>query len=266
MWAVAPPDGRHPRRAEVRLEVGVRDDGAVQPSGRQAAVIRRLSHYIAQLKGSPFAIDSRIGIGYLANIVLERIAMRARGVLRFPFSGPRPFIGRRVRIRAKSRLHLGQGVTLGHGSVVDAMSTSGVWLGRNTSIGKNTRIECTGSLRTIGKGLRTGENVGLGTDCLYGCAGGIDIGPDTIVGNFVTFHSENHLIADLDTPIRLQGVTHAGITVGADCWIGAKATVLDGARIGDQCVIAAGSVVIAGTYAAGGIYGGVPAKLLRVRG
>jgi acetyltransferase-like isoleucine patch superfamily enzyme len=244
----------------------VHDDRAVEPgAGSQAAVIRRLSEYVGRLKGSPFVIDSRIGVGYLAHTVLERIAMRARGALRFPFAAPRPFVGRRVRIRAKSHLHLGPAVTLGHGSVIDAMSTDGVWLGRNTSIGQNTRIECTGSLRTIGKGLRAGENVGLGTDCLYGCAGGIEIGDNTIVGNFVTFHAENHLIDDLETPIRLQGVSHSGITVGTDCWIGAKATVLDGARIGDQCVIAAGSVVIAGAYAPRGIYGGVPAKLLRIR-
>lgn len=68
-----------------------------------------------------------------------------------------------------------------------------------------------------------------------------------------------------DVLIRLQGVDHKGIVIGRNCWIGAKATILDGAVIEDGCVVAAGAVVKAGLYAANGIYGGVPAKLIRYR-
>jgi len=92
------------------------------------------------------------------------------------------------------------------------------------------------------------------------------IGDDTIVGNFVSFHSENHNYDRSDVPIRLQGVNHSGINVGSNCWIGAKSTILDGAVIHNGCIIAAGAVVRAGVYAANGIYGGVPAKLLKMRG
>jgi acetyltransferase-like isoleucine patch superfamily enzyme len=133
------------------------------------------------------------------------------------------------------------------------------------SVGRNTRIECTGNLQTLGVGIRVGNNVGLGTDSFYGCAGGISIGDDTIIGNYVTFHSENHEASRADVPIRLQGVTHAGITVGKNCWLGAKTTVLDGAVIEDGCVFAAGSVVTAGHYPANTIYGGVPARSIRGR-
>jgi acetyltransferase-like isoleucine patch superfamily enzyme len=228
-------------------------------------VTRVLNERISRIKGSEYRIDDRIGPGYLATVVVERLAMRVRGVLRFPLRSPRPFVGARVTLRSTRHLRLGTGVTLGHGCLVDALSTHGVQLGDNTSVGRNTRIECTGSLRTLGKGLRTGRDVGLGTDCLYGCAGGITIGDDTIVGNYVTFHSENHRTEDRSTPIRLQGVTHAGISVGRDCWIGAKVTVLDGAHLGDGCVVAAGAVVTAGHYEAGSILGGVPARVLKVR-
>jgi acetyltransferase-like isoleucine patch superfamily enzyme len=224
-----------------------------------------LSRRISRIKGTDYRIDDRIGPAYLTGVVVERVAMRVRGVLRFPLRRPRPYVGAGVTLRSTRHLRLGAGVTLGHGCLVDALSTHGVQLGDNTSVGRNTRIESTGSLRTLGKGLRTGHDVGLGTDCLYGCAGGITIGDDTIIGNYVTFHSENHRIEDRSTPIRLQGVTHAGISVGRDCWVGAKVTVLDGAHIGDGCVIAAGSVVTAGEYEAGGIYGGVPAKLIKAR-
>ncbi len=227
-------------------------------------VHRVINKYVTHLKGSAYEIDSRISPSYLISVGVERALMMLRGALRFRHAGY-PFVGAGVTIRQRGQLSLGRAVTLGHHSYVDALSTDGVRLGDNVSLGRNSRIECTGSLRTLGKGMVVGDNVGLGTDCLYGCAGGIDIGADTIVGNFATFHSENHRIDDPAVLTRLQGVSHLGITIGANCWIGAKVTVLDGAHIGDGCVIAAGSVVTAGTYPGDTIYGGVPAKFLKQR-
>ncbi|MGY1746892.1 acyltransferase [Blastococcus sp. SYSU D00695] len=217
------------------------------------------------LRGRPLAIDERVEVRDLAALIAERAAMVMRGLLRFPGRTHRPSVGRGVRLRSRRRLVLGRGVTLGHGCLVDATSVSGVRLGDGVTVGRNTRIECTGSIATLGVGLTVGNGVGLGTDSLYGCAGGIRIGADTIVGNYVSFHSEQHVFTDRSVPIRDQGVTHQGIEVGAGCWIGSRVTVLDGARISDGCVIAAGAVVTAGEYPAYGIYGGVPARLLRTR-
>jgi acetyltransferase-like isoleucine patch superfamily enzyme len=73
------------------------------------------------------------------------------------------------------------------------------------------------------------------------------------------------LYDDIKIPIRLQGFSREGISVGKNCWIGAKATILDGAGIEDGCIIAAGAVVAAGQYKTNGIYGGVPAKLIKYR-
>ncbi len=226
---------------------------------------RLLSAIATRIKGTDYRLDERISTGSLLRIAAERAGMRSRAVLTFGSRGRHGFVGRRVTIRARNMIHLGSGVTFGHGSMIDAISTDGVWLGDNVSLGRNSRIECSGTLRDLGKGIRVGTNVGLGTDCFYGCAGGIEIGADTLVGNFVSFHSENHVTDRVDLPIRDQGVTHQGIVVGRDCWIGAKATILDGAHIGDGSVIAAGSVVTAGDYPARGIYGGVPARLLKSR-
>jgi acetyltransferase-like isoleucine patch superfamily enzyme len=163
-------------------------------------------------------------------------------------------------------VRVGRAVSIGKGCFIDALSTEGILFGDNVSMGKNVRIECTGSLKQLGKGILVGNNVGLGADCFFGCAGGITIGDDTIMGNYVSFHAENHLIDDTEKLIRLQGYSHQGINVGNNCWIGSKATLLDGAVIEDGCIIAAGAVVIAGHYQRNGIYGGVPAKLIRYRG
>ncbi len=115
---------------------------------------------------------------------------------------------------------------------VDALSSDGVVLGNNFSLGRGASIECTGTLRSLGKGFVAGNNVGIGSFSFLGCAGGITIGDDTIAGNFVSMHAENHIFDRLDVPIRLQGVTHRGIRIGKNCWIGAKVTILDGADMG----------------------------------
>lgn len=224
----------------------------------------QLNKLISRIKGEPYELDERIELAYLGFIVLERSTMRLRGLVRLPRTST-VFLGSKARIRSASKMRLGSGVTFGRNCYVDATSTDGVSFGNNVSVGRNTRIECTGNLKSLGRGIRVGDNVGLGTDSFYGCAGGIVIGSDTLVGNFVSFHSENHNVDRLDVPIRLQGVSHQGIVVGSNCWIGAKATILDGAKIGDGCVIAAGAVVAAGEYPNNGIYGGAPARLLKMR-
>ncbi|WP_258724064.1 acyltransferase [Cellulomonas sp. NS3] len=230
-----------------------------------ARVATVLSRFASRAKDESYLIDEGIGAGYLLHVVIERVAMKVRGLVLFPGRSERPSVGARARVRSKGDLLVGRGVTIGADAYVDALSVDGVRLGDHTTVGRGTRIECTGSLRQRGRGLTVGRRVGLGTDSFYGCAGGVTIGDDTIVGNFVSFHSENHVADRLDVPIREQGVTHAGIRVGAGCWIGAKVTVLDGAQIGDGCIVAAGAVVAAGTYPPNGIYGGVPARLLKTR-
>jgi acetyltransferase-like isoleucine patch superfamily enzyme len=231
-----------------------------------AAGLRRvIVDRAARLRGRPLGLDPRLQARDLAVVVLERAVMAARGRLRFAGRRHAPFVGAGARFRSSRRLHFGRGVTFGPGCRVDATSAEGIRLGDGVTVGRNTRIEGTGSLAALGRGMVVGSGAGLGTDSLYGCAGGIRIGEDTIVGNFVSFHSEDHVFTDPAVPIRDQGVTHQGIEVGSGCWIGSRVTVLDGARIGDGCVIAAGAVVVAGEYEAHGIYGGVPARLLRRR-
>ena len=105
----------------------------------------------------------------------------------------------------------------------------------------------------------------LRCELLFGAAGGITVGSDVIAGQNVRFHSENHRFDDPDLPIRQQGVTHRGITVGNNCWIGAGAVFLDGAALGDGCVVGANAVVTK-AFPANSVIAGVPAKVLQMRG
>ncbi|RWX78453.1 acyltransferase [Neorhizobium lilium] len=99
---------------------------------------------------------------------------------------------------------------------------------------------------------------------LYG-GGGLTIGNNVRIAAHTTVIPANHSFDALDVPIRLQRSTAIGISIGNDVWIGANCVILDGAKIADGCVIAAGSVV-RGETEPYGIYAGVPAKRIRFRG
>lgn len=228
-------------------------------------MIKIINWAVSILKGENYQIDARISSWSVVMISVSRILMLLRGYFSFVKNKGKLFIGKRVGLEHRSLMRLGKGVSIDDGCLLNALSYEGIYFGNNVSVGKHTVIECSGSLKQLGVGILVGNNVGLGRDCFYGCSGGIEIGDDTIIGNYVSFHSENHNYERTDLPIRLQGVNHKGIKVGKDCWIGAKATILDGASIEDGCIIAAGAVVIAGIYKSKGIYGGVPAKLLKMR-
>jgi acetyltransferase-like isoleucine patch superfamily enzyme len=228
-------------------------------------LIRLLNKIISKWKGHDYLIDHRIPRGYIILLGLSRITMLVWGYLSGVKNKGLFFLSVKAAVKARGKFTVGRSVTIARGCYIDALSEKGVSFGDNVSMGINTRIEGTGNLQQLGKGMRVGNNVGLGYDSFYGCSGGIEIGDDTIIGNFVSFHSENHIFDSLQTPIRLQGVTHKGIRIGKNCWIGAKATILDGVTVEDGCIIAAGALLKAGVYSANNIYGGVPAKPIRYR-
>ena len=102
----------------------------------------------------------------------------------------------------------------------------------------------------------------MGEFAYLGGAGGLTIGADCIIGQYLSCHPENHHFDNPNELIRLQGVERKGIEIGNNCWIGAKVTILDGVTIGEHCVIAAGAVV-SKSVPAYSIVGGVPAKVIR---
>lgn len=226
-------------------------------------MIRVISKAISKVKGESFELDPDISTSYFLGFMLSKISALVWGILYIRRIGIY-FIHPTTTLKCKRKFKFGKNLSIDRGCLINALSKGGVIMGNNCSIGKYTTIECTGSLKHVGKGISIGDNVGLGTHGFFGCAGGIEIGSDTIFGNYVSLHSENHNYADLDIPIRLQGVSHKGIKIGSNCWIGAKATILDGANIGDGCIVAAGAVV-RGLFPPNSIIGGVPAKIIKSR-
>ncbi|MDT7835865.1 acyltransferase [Aquabacterium sp. OR-4] len=223
-----------------------------------------LNRAASRLKGSSYSLDPALPLSAMFGLAMRRAAWLARGTLAFPLRGKKLFLGPNVILRNRGHFAFGNGTTLAHGCLIDGLSKNGVKLGRNVNVGPNTIIQASGVLSNLGTGCSIGDNSGIGGFSFVGCGGGVTIGSNVIMGQYVSFHSENHVIDRTDVPIRVQGVTRKGIVVEDDCWVGAKTTFLDGSHIGRGCVIAAGSVV-RGDIPAYSIAAGVPAKVIRSR-
>ena len=227
-----------------------------------------IEYLIKKIKGNDFELDKDISLGYLLGNIISMLINLIRGNLKTLTTKRNSvlvFVGKRSRIRMNKKITLGKGVNIGNDVVIDALSKKGVKIGNNVRIGDYTRILCTGSLKKIGVGFEIGDNCGIGENCFFGSAGGINIGNDVIMGQNIRFHSENHNYSDLNIPIRMQGVTNKGIKIGNDCWIGAGAVFLDGAELGDGCIVAANAVVTK-KFPANSVIAGIPARVVKKRG
>lgn len=183
-----------------------------------------ISFLVSRLRKESFELDKDIPLGYLCKIALKKMVQLLWGVM--VFRRFKCFVAPSATISCRSKIKTSGFLMVEQRCIVNALSREGIIFGSGVSIGRDTSIECTGSLKEIGKGFVVGDNVGLGEKCHYGCAGGIEIGDNTIVGIYVT--------------------------------------ILDGAVVGDGCVIAAGAVV-AGKFPDNCIIGGVPAKIIKYR-
>ena len=90
--------------------------------------------------------------------------------------------------------------------------------------------------------LKIGDNVGFNSNCIIACHERITIDDGTEIG-------PNTCIYDHDHDYKCEGGIKAGqyltapVSIGKNVWIGANVVILRGTEIGDNCVIAAGSVV-----------------------
>ncbi len=202
-----------------------------------------------------FIILSEKAVCYLRGFYYRIFLKACKGYL---------FVGRRCKLKHCHRISVGKTVTIGDNVEINALSLSGIRLGNNVSIHRNTIIECTGVIRQLGEGLVIGDNVGIAQNCFIQVRGTVTIGNDVMFGPGVSIFSEDHGFADPDILMLDQPESRKGVTIGNNVWIGTRATILDGVTVGDGSIIAAGSIVKSSVppYS---IVAGVPGKVIRSR-
>lgn len=209
-------------------------------------------------KNVPLIYVIHFGSRFLIGLLRGKI--RGIGIVK----GTKLFIGSRVKIYCKNKLNCGDNVRIEDSVFINALSKKGIFLGDRVKIGRGSEINCSGSLADLGKGISIGTNSSFAENTYFGAAGGINIGEDVISGQNVRFHSENHNYQDLNTPIRLQGVNRKGIVVGNNVWIGSGAVFLDGAKIGNGCIIGA-NTLLNSVYPDNCVIVGNPGRIIKLR-
>lgn len=222
-----------------------------------------LYKFISKIKGNNYNLDTRIPLSYIVRKKIIKILQRVYAVVRLRRL-TKAYVDVSTTIFAPNMLKYSNNLKVGKNCYISALGTEGIVCGENVTFGLYTTMIVSDGFQPLGKGIKLGNNVGLGSHGFYGGAGGVEVGDDTIFGNYVSVHPENHNYDNIDKPIRHQGVNHKGIKIGKGCWIGAKVTILDGAEIDDGCVVAAGAVV-RGKFPKNSIIGGVPAKIIKMR-
>lgn len=107
------------------------------------------------------------------------------------------------------------------------------------TIGKNLRCRYNISFRIYNKGtVKIGNNCFFNDGCSINCQKHIQIGNNTICGQNVMFFDHDH-----DYKNNISDFKTDDIIIGNNVWIGANCIILKGTIIGDNTVIAAGSVV-----------------------
>ncbi|MBO1090070.1 acyltransferase [Enterococcus hirae] len=113
--------------------------------------------------------------------------------------------------------------------------------------------------------ITLGDRSSLGDRNMIVAAGGLTIGKDVMIGPEVMIFTQNHAITLIEEKLIEGEVITKKVTIGDDVWIGARAIILPGTKIGKGTVVAAGAVLPGKTYPENVVLGGSPAKVIKYR-
>lgn len=138
--------------------------------------------------------------------------------------------------------------------------------GDHVDLAKDVWLNAVPTSDTFGPKIMLGNNVKIGRRCSISARNQIILEDSVLFGPQVLIMDHNHEFANIEVPIREQGVTEGGrIVIEKNCWFGFGAVVLCGSgelTIGRNSVVGANAVVTR-SFPPYSVIGGNPAKLLR---
>jgi acetyltransferase-like isoleucine patch superfamily enzyme len=167
-------------------------------------------------------------------------------------------VWRRFLTPAGYRISLDGMLFLGRGVKLQVGRRAQMRFGRWTWIGDGTKIRCHEGM------VRIGAKTVLGQECTISAYQHVSIGDQCIVADRVMLIDFDHNVAEVERPIRRQGIYKRDVRVGNNVWIGYGAQILRGTSIGDNAIVGAGAVVTK-DVPANAVVAGVPARLIRMR-
>jgi acetyltransferase-like isoleucine patch superfamily enzyme len=149
------------------------------------------------------------------------------------------FLDRGVQIHARR----------GHGRLI---------LGRWVHLGVRSALRCHEGT------LSLGDKSVLARDVSVNCYLDVEIGDSALIADNVYISDFDHRFAELDRPIKDQGIAKSRVRIGRDVWLGTKVTVARGVVIGEGTVVGANAVVTK-DLPAYSVAVGVPARVIKDR-
>ena len=168
---------------------------------------------------------------------LQRLLRKGK---QFPGLGSGAYVDPGVQITGLGCVEVGEGAVIGEGS----------WLNVNDRQPGN-------------KAISIGKYTFVGRRAFFTCGSRITVRPYCVLGPECHFVGASHVFADPFQPFLVTGVTSEGvISVGANCFLGARVTLLADCEIGFGSVIGA-SAVVRGAVPPLSIAVGNPARVIK---
>jgi acetyltransferase-like isoleucine patch superfamily enzyme len=248
---------------------------AVAPDGPQNASPVKIRAVLKSGEGSAFARYRTLTLpsGSLLKFWLYELAT----MLLLPLPGGlgiflrrkllRPFFGamgrnviinRNCVFRNPHQIFIGDDVVIDENSLLDARGTGseGLRLSRGVLVSRGVQIKSKGGAITIG------DNVTIGDGSTVISQTGVHIGAGAAIAHACHIAGGTFAMQEFNLPAPERKTTSGGpIRIGAGTWIAMGVLVVDGVRIGDNCIVSAGSVVTRAVPDKS-LVGGNPAKKL----
>jgi len=205
----------------------------------------------------PWRVRKRIGV------TPRRFIPSRRRIPPLASIGENCQIASTVRIKNPAGIRLGNNVIIGEHVCLAACGLFGV-RDDHIEIGDEVTIDDYAMLRSDHGFIRLGRHCYVAPFAILYGHGGLTMGDEACIGAHSVVIPANHVCTRPDLPVRWQGETRLGITIGEDVWIGAGVQILDGVTIGNGAIVGAGSVVTS-SIPEFAIVAGVPAKIIKWR-
>ena len=163
-----------------------------------------------------------------------------------------------LKLRWRGRLQTDGLCFVGPGVKLEIGRGARLVLGRWSWVGHGCKI------RVHEGEVRIGAKTVIGQECTISAFQHVAIGRECVIADRVMLIDFDHGVAEVERPVRLQGIYKRDVRVGHNVWIGYGASILRGVSVGDNAIVGTGAVVTR-DVPANAVVGGVPARVIRMR-
>ena len=171
--------------------------------------------------------------------------------------------GANIVLRHPHKIFIGDGVIIDDNVLIDAkgVGNEGITLGNEVFVGRNSILSCKDG------NIILKDRANIGFNCEVFSSNNVVVGEDNLIAAYTYIvGGGNYNMDRTDIPINKQYDFEGkgGVELASDVWIGAHCMILDGVKIGQGSVIAAGAVVTKSIDSMK-IATGIPAKEVKNR-